>query len=152
MNVTIEKKASFAVAGVLASQIESKDCPGVWDELYAKFDIADLKALGDGQSLGVCSDLSLGVGLNYLAGYDVTDKKKAQELGLSLLEVAETQYAIVPVRGNVPESIHEAWKYFPENGYRHSGAPDFEVYAEGDIHAEDYKMALWMSIVKEEVK
>ena len=114
MNVTIEKKASFAVAGVLASQIESKDCPGVWDELYAKFDIADLKALGDGQSLGVCSDLSLGVGLNYLAGYDVTDKKKAQELGLSLLEVAETQYAIVPVRGNVPESIHEAWKYVLE--------------------------------------
>lgn len=76
MNVTIEKKAAFAVAGVLASQIESKDCPGVWDELYAKFDIADLKVLGNGQSLGVCSDLSSGVGLNYLAGYDVTDKKR----------------------------------------------------------------------------
>ena len=157
MNITIEKKAAFAVAGVLASHIESKDCPGVWDELYAKFDIADLKALGNDQSFGVCSELSSGVGLNYLAGYDVTDKKKAQELGLSLLEVAETQYAIVPVRGNVPEAIHEAWKYvlevfFPENGYRHSGAPDFEVYAEGDIHAEDYEMALWIPIVKEEVK
>ena len=103
--------------------------------------------------MGVCSDLSSGVGLNYLAGYDVTDKKKAQELGLSLLEVAETQYAIVPVRGNVPESIHEAWKYvlevfFPENGYRHSGAPDFEVYAEGDIHAEDYKMLCGCRLLK----
>ena len=32
------------------------------------------------------------------------------------------------------------------------GTLDFEVYAEGDIHAEDYEMALWIPIVKEKVK
>ena len=157
MNITIEKKAAFAVAGVLASQIESKDCPGVWDDLYANRHCDTLKKLGSGQTFGVCSELSSGTGINYLAGYDTRDMKKAQELGFTVLEVPEAQYAVVPVRGNVPDSIPEAWKYvlevfFPENGYRHSGAPDFEVYAAGDIHAEDYEMALWIPIVKEDTK
>lgn len=63
----------------------------------------------------------------------MADKKVTQELGLDVLEVDEAEYAVVPVKGNIPDSIHEAWKYvlevfFPENGYRHSGAPGFEVY------------------------
>ena len=154
MNITIEKKAAFAVAGVLAAGIESEDCPKVWDKLYATYDFDCLKKLGNAQLFGVCSELSAGKGISYLAGVDVTDKKQAQKLGLTILEVEEAEYAVVPVRGNVPDSIHEAWKYvlevfFPENGYRHSGAPDFEVYAEGDIHADDYEMALWIPIVKE---
>ncbi|SDO74685.1 AraC family transcriptional regulator [Streptococcus equinus] len=154
MNITIENKAAFAVAGVLAAGIESEDCPKVWDKLYATYDSDCLKKLGNAQLFGVCSELSAGKGISYLAGVDVTDKKQAQKLGLTILEVEEAEYAVVPVRGNVPDSIHEAWKYvlevfFPENGYRHSGAPDFEVYAEGDIHADDYEMALWIPIVKE---
>lgn len=43
MNITIEKKQAFAVAGVLASGIESKDCPKVWDKLYATYDCDSLK-------------------------------------------------------------------------------------------------------------
>lgn len=153
MNITIEKKAAFAVAGILAAGIESEDCPKVWDKLYATYDSDCLKNWETLSYLGVCSELSAGKGISYLAGVDVTDKKQAQKLGLTILEVEEAEYAVVPVRGNVPDSIHEAWKYvlevfFPENGYRHSGAPDFEVYAEGDIHADDYEMALWIPIVK----
>lgn len=154
MNITIEKKAAFAVAGVLAAGIESEDCPKVWDKLYATYDSDCLKKLGNAQLFGVCSELSAGKGISYLAGVDVTDKKQAQKLGLTILDVEEAEYAVVPVRGNVPDSIHEAWKYvlevfFPENGYRHSGAPDFEVYKEGNIHADDYEMALWIPIIKE---
>lgn len=104
--------------------------------------------------IGVCSETIENTRVNYLAGYDVADKKAAQELGLDVLEVDAAEYAVVPVKGNVPDSIHEAWKYvlevfFPENGYRHSGAPDFEVYKEGNIHADDYEMALWIPIIKE---
>ena len=154
MNITIEKKQAFAVAGVLASGIESKVCPKVWDKLYATYDCDSLKKLGNATMIGVCSETIENTRVNYLAGYDVADKKVAQELGLDVLEVDEAEYAVVPVKGNVPDSIHEAWKYvlevfFPENGYRHSGAPDFEVYKEGNIHADDYEMALWIPIIKE---
>ena len=84
----------------------------------------------------------------------MTDKAKAEELGLSIKEIAEAEYAIVPVKGPIPESIHHAWKYvleifFPETGYRHSGAPDFEVYSEGDMSSPDYQMELWIPVIKD---
>ena len=82
--------------------------------------------------------------INYMAAYDVADKAKAEELGLSIKEIAEAEYAIVPVKGAIPASIHHAWKYvlevfFPETGYRHSGAPDFEVYFKGDMSSPYYQ-------------
>lgn len=82
-----------------------------------------------------------------MAGYDVTDQEKAKGLELSIIEVEPAEYAIIPVKGPIPGSIHQAWKYvlevfFPETGYRHSGAPDFEVYSEVDMHSDDYEMEL----------
>ena len=114
--------------------------------------ITALKAQS-GQFFGVCSDVKEGEIINYMAAYDVTDKAKAEELGLSIKEIAEAEYAIVPVKGAIPASIHHAWKYvlevfFPETGYRHSGAPDFEVYTEGVMSSLDYQMELWIPVVK----
>ncbi len=87
-----------------------------------------------------------------MAGYDVTDQRKAKALGLTIMEIEPAEYAIIPVKGPIPGSIHQAWKYvlkcFPETGYRHSGAPDFEVYAEGEMDSPDYEMELWIPIVK----
>ncbi|MEQ0489439.1 GyrI-like domain-containing protein [Anaerococcus murdochii] len=40
-------------------------------------------------------------------------------------------------------------EFFPENGYKHSGLPDFEVYTENDIHDPNYEMELWVPIVKQ---
>lgn len=30
-----------------------------------------------------------------------------------------------------------------------SGAPDFEVYSEGDMNSDNYEMELWVPVVKE---
>ena len=38
--------------------------------------------------------------------------------------------------------------FFPGHGYVHSGKPDFEYYFEGDMHSPDYKMELWIPIIK----
>ena len=38
--------------------------------------------------------------------------------------------------------------FLPEHGYRHSGAPDFEVYSPGNMYADDYQMELWIPIEK----
>ena len=82
------------------------------------------------------------------------DIEKAEEMGLEIVEVAAAEYAVVELTGKIPDSIHAGWKYlfevfFPEQGYRHSGKPDFEVYSEGDMYSETYKMELWVPIVKE---
>ena len=114
MDIKVQKKAAFTVAGVLLEAIDNSQCPSAWEQLYATHSFESLEGLGSGQSFGVCSDVKEGEIINYIAAYDVTDKAKAEELGLSIKEIAEAEYAIVPVKGPIPESIHHAWKYVLE--------------------------------------
>ena len=88
-----------------------------------------------------------------MAAYIVNDAKKAESMGLEVLEINENEYAVVELKGSFPGCIHEGWKYvmevfFPEHGYRHSESPDFEYYFEGDMYSPDYRMELWIPIVK----
>ena len=154
MDIKIQKKPAFTVAGVLLEAIDNSQCPSAWEQLYANHSFESLESLGNGQSFGVCSDVKEGEIINYMAGYNVTDKVKTEELGLSIKDISEAEYAIVPVKGTIPASIHHAWKYvlevfFSETGYRHSGAPDFEVYSEGDMSSPDYQMELWIPVTKD---
>ena len=153
MNIKIQKKPAFTVAGVLLEAIDNSQCPSAWEQLYATHSFESLEGLGSGQSFGVCSDVKEGEIINYIAAYDVTDKTKAEELDLSIKDIPTAEYAIVPVNGAIPTSIQHAWKYvleifFPETGYRHSGAPDFEVYTEGDMSSPDYQMELWIPVIR----
>lgn len=153
MNITIQKKQAFTVAGVNEQSINSSLCPSVWDKLYKKYSHDELASLGNGQSVGVCHDVENSSTINYMAGYIVNDVDKARSMGLDVLEVDEAEYVVVELVGSVPESIHNGWKYamevfFPEHGYIHSGKPDFEYYHEGDMHSKDYKMELWIPITK----
>lgn len=154
MDIKIQKKPAFTVAGVLLEAIDNSQCPSAWEQLYANHRFESLESLGNGQSFGVCSDVKEGEIINYMAGYDVTDKVKAEELGLSIKDIPVAEYAIVPVKGAIPASIHHAWKYilevfFPETGYRHSGAPDFEVYFKGDMSSPNYQMELWIPVIRD---
>lgn len=151
MKVSIQRKSAFTVAGLMREAIESSECPATWDALYKSWDEKKLSALGSGQSYGMCFDVEDPGMINYLAGYDISDGAAARKLGLDVFEVPENEYAIVTLEGPIPECIRQGWKYMmesflPEHGYRHSGAPDFEVYGSGDMHADDYEMELWVPI------
>ena len=153
MNIIIQKKQAFTVAGVNEQSINSSLCPSVWDKLYEKYSHDELASLGSDQSMGVCHDVENSSTINYMAGYIVNDVDKATSMGLDVLEVEEAEYAVVELVGSVPECIHNGWKYamevfFPEHGYIHSEKPDFEYYYEGDMHSKDYKMELWIPITK----
>jgi AraC family transcriptional regulator len=153
MNITIQKKKAFTVAGVNEQSINSSLCPSVWDKLYEKYSYDELASLGSGEIVGVCHDVENPNTINYMAAYIVNDVNRARGMGLEVLEVEETEYAVVELIGTVPECIHNGWKYamevfFPEHGYVHSGKPDFEYYYEGDMNSKDYKMELWIPICK----
>lgn len=153
MNVTIQKKKAFTVAGVNEQNISSSLCPSIWDKLNEKYSHDELADMGSGQSVGVCHDVENPSTINYMAGYVVTDEDKARSMGLDVLKVEEAEYAVVELIGSVLDCIHNGWKYvmevfFPEHGYVHSGKPDFEYYYEGDMNSKDYKMELWIPITK----
>ena len=155
MDVKIQKKHGFAVAGVKLDNIESSSCPTVWDQLYEKYDYGTLSRMGNGQSYGMCFDVENPSRINYMACYHVGDVSKAREMGLEVMEIKEAEYAILSLKGPVPDCIHEGWKYamevfLPEQGYMHAGTPDFEVYGEGDMYSPDYKMELWIPLSKKE--
>lgn len=155
MDVKIQKKNGFAVAGVKLDNIESSSCPAVWDQLYEKYDHDTLSRLGNGQSYGMCFDVENSSRINYMACYHVSDVSKAKEMGLEVREIKDAEYAILSLKGPVPTCIHEGWKYamevfLPEQGYMHAGTPDFEVYSEGDMYSPDYKMELWIPLSKKE--
>lgn len=161
MNVTIQKKKAFIVAGVNEQNINSSLCTSIWQKLFSKVSHEKMSKLGVGESVGVCHDI-LNLDnhdvldtntINYMAGYIVYDVEQARSMGLDVLEVEEAEYAIVELTGSVPECIHNGWKYamevfFPEHGYAHSGKPDFEYYYEGEMDSKDYKMELWIPINK----
>lgn len=161
MNITIQRKKAFTVAGLNEHNINSSLCTSIWQKLFSKVSHEEMSKLGSGESVGVCHDI-LDLNnhdvldtntINYIAGYIVNDTDKARSMGLDVFEVEEAEYAVVELAGSVPECIHNGWKYamevfFPEHGYVHSGKPDFEYYYEGDMNSKDYKMELWIPICK----
>jgi len=151
MDVKIQKKHGFTVAGIKRDNIESSSCPAVWNQLYEKYDRDTLSRLGNGQSYGMCFDVENPSRINYMACYHVNDVSGAREMGLELMEIKEAEYAVLSLKGSVPDCIHEGWKYamevfLPEQGYMHAGTPDFEVYSEGDMYSPDYRMELWIPL------
>ncbi len=154
MDISIQKKPGFTIAGFKREQIESSQCPSVWDALFSAHGEDTLAALGSGQSYGVCYETEGGERINYMAGYGAQDIQSARKLGLAVLSVPAAEYAVIHLKGPIPQCIHEGWRhvmevFFPEQGYRHAGTPDFEVYGPGDMYAPGYEMQLWVPVVKE---
>ncbi|MDD2521345.1 MAG: GyrI-like domain-containing protein [Anaerolineaceae bacterium] len=154
MNVRIESKPAFQVAGLAVKNGQNENLPAVRDRLFTEFSMPQLLGLGNGMSFGSCFDYTQEpMSFSYIAGFDLADPARAAELGLQVLNVPAAEYAIIEVQGPVPACIMQGWDYamgtwLPENGYRHAGTPDFEHYLEGDLNSPDYRMELWVPIVK----
>lgn len=153
MDISIQKKSGFTAAGVKLEAIDSSLCPTAWDKLFKQAKEEELKEMGSGQAYGMCYGLENNDKINYMACYDVTNIEMAQKMNLDFIEVPENEYAILKLKGAIPDSIQKGWEYllevfFPEQGYKHSGAPDFELYKEGDMYSKNYEMELWVPVVK----
>lgn len=153
MNISIQKKSGFKVAGIKSKNIDTSECSKLWERFYSKFRYDELLKLGNGQMYGMCYDVKDCNNINYMVCCDVKDVDAAKKIGLDIVEVEESEYAILSLEGKIPESIHNGWKYamevfFPQYGYMHSGTPDFEVYGDGNMNEDNYRMELWIPIVK----
>ena len=154
MNVRIETKPAFQVAGLALKNAQNENLPALWDRLFTEFSMPQLLGLGNGMSFGTCYDyVQEPMSFSYMAGFDLAEPDRAAKLGLKILDVPQAEYAIFELHGPVPTCIHEGWEYamgpwLPEHRYRHAGTPDFENYFEGDLNSPDYKMELWVPLAK----
>lgn len=153
MDIKIERKKGFRIAGIKSENIDASQISQTWDLLFSNNSLEKLKMLGSGKCFGACCENSKMNNIHYMAGYDVKNIIKAKNLGFDVLEVKDAEYAVIKLKGAVAKCIQEGWKYvmevfFPEQGYKHAGTPDFEYYFEGDLYSDDYEMELWVPIIK----
>lgn len=151
MEIRMEKGLPFSVAGINLRGKAGDEFSGLWHRLFSKYDMRQLNSLGNGQSYGVCSFMDENNAFDYMAGVHCTDPDKAKAMGLDVVTLPEANYAVLGLKGPMPECIREGWTYFmetfaPQQGLRHAGTPDFELYADGDMRSPDYRMELWVPV------
>ncbi len=151
MNCRIEQKSTLHLAGLLQKTNDSSNFGALWQRLYHMYDKNTLTALGNGQSYGVCSQLSVDGEFTYYAAYDCIDADKARAMGLYVLQIPAAEYAILDLQGAIPECIHAGWRHalevvLPAHNLQHAGTPDLEVYGPGTPNQASYRMELWIPI------
>ncbi|WP_330653513.1 GyrI-like domain-containing protein, partial [Clostridioides difficile] len=57
MNIRIQKKKAFTVAGVNQQNINSSICASLWQKLFSKVSHEEMLNLGTGEAVGVCHDI-----------------------------------------------------------------------------------------------
>lgn len=155
MNIRIEERAPFTVAGYSLGAEGAGNFSGLWEKLEKEKGMALMTSLGSGQSYGLCYDSKEDGSFSYMAAFDCADEDRAKGLDLDIMHVPQAKYAVVTVVGPIPKSIHDGWAYIwgtylPAQGLSHAGTPDFEYYFGGDMQAEDYKMEIWVPVIKAE--
>lgn len=151
MNAHIEKKPGFKIAGIAVHDGSSSDFSGVWDQLFKKYTMEQLDALGSGEPFGSCYGYKSNDKFSYIAGYDLKNEALAEELGLDIVDVPDAEYAVLQIHGSIPDSIRKGWEFMyshwlAEYGYTHAGTPDFEYYLDGDPNDPNYEMQLWVPV------
>ena len=148
----IEEHPALVVAGVSQVFPLDGDFSSLWDELNQKASPAMLDVLNVTQYLGVCTQPNPKRQGRYTAGFLVSEPASAAKLGLGVLELPASTYAVVEVTGPISESIPAGFASFEEAffaknpQYRPVGG--LEVYGRGDMQAADYRMELWVPLAK----
>ena len=93
----IEEHPAMVVAGVSQVFPLDGDFSSLWDELNQKASPAMLDVLNVTQYLGVCTQPNPKGQVRYTAGFLVSEPASAAKLGLGVLELPASTYAVVEV-------------------------------------------------------
>ena len=158
MDYRIEEKKAFTVVGK-SFQVTCEDnehtrkIPLFWEECHRDGTIAKLGSIGKSQNLfGIMLGMQPGKeDLTYMIAAE-SDPSAASE-GLTRATIPASSWAIFTAVGPLPASIQSLFEriyqeWFPATGYEHSGAPEMEVYPDGDTTAQDYQCEVWVPVVK----
>ena len=158
MNYKIIEKESFKVVGVKRefSCVNGENMvqiPKMWDDVHQDGTNDLLFQLNNGEIkgvLGVCVDKR--DSQSQLMDYWIaTNHTGDTPTGLLELDIPASKWGVFEVHGAMPDAMHNAWKqifseWFPSNHYVHAGAPDLEVYTNGNPSSPDYYSEIWIPL------
>lgn len=66
--------------------------------------------------------------------------------------IPEATWAVFDLRGPVPQSIQNGWKYLQEEWlvkypFRHAKCPELEWYSSGNVYGKDYLSQIWIPVI-----
>ncbi len=98
MNIRIEKKAPFKIAGITLKVAPSSDFPKLWQDLFQKIEEEKLIALEPDRVTALAMICPL-KGLSVTWQGSICVMKAAIDLGLEILSVPAATYAVLELRG-----------------------------------------------------
>lgn len=111
--------------------------------------------------LGMCTDFSPDTGeFIYVIGMEVKEGTPPPE-GMVYKSFPELEYAVFTTpksnEGSFTSSIQSTWNYiftewFPQSGYEHNGAVEFELYDERCYGSENKEMDIYIPVKKQTIK
>ena len=149
MQVNIDKKAGFRVAGK-AYTLDSKDqAKNIRKEFLEEFTSDDLKDLGSFCALRLYN--AKDDNYNYFLGFEIADNDFIENHDLEIKEVEESLYLEVPVEGE--GGLDKAYEYtyeefFPNKKYFHSLGPDIEFYQYDHKKKAVGNVSLFIAVMK----
>jgi len=161
MDYRIIEKPAFKVIGKakIFSMVNGENfikIPQFWDDFIQAKYFEPLEKLTSGKAGTVTEAISLGVCIpgeppefTYAIGIEKPDGKTLS--GYDVFAVPAVSWAVFDVTGlnnlqPVTKQIFSEW--FPSTGYEHATAPEVEVYLPGDVSSPDYRMQIWIPIIK----
>lgn len=161
MNVRIEERSAFTIAGVkwtlnISDPANHQQISKHWtefnrSEMPARF-CAQSKndPVFNGSFLGVCVDNKDQKTFDYWIASTLSD---GQSTEFETLPVEAGMWAVFECVGAMPDAIVKLWKqiyteYFPASAYQPKNTIDFEVYPDGDPSSADYRCEVWIAVDK----
>jgi AraC family transcriptional regulator len=140
----------------------NKDIPEFWQQyIQNKLGYNIPNPINQNVELGICTDFSPETGeFVYIIGMEVQEGAQAPE-GMVYKSFPEMEYAVFTTpeanEESFSASIQSTWNYvftewFPQSGYEHAGAVEFELYDERCWGSENKVMDIYIPVKKQVVK
>lgn len=151
---SIVQKPEMVVIGLRATLRPQQGIGALWKQLYAHLQENGLD-ISKHQQIGMIFNVAEDDAMDYMAGFIAPSVQVAKVIGLDAAVIAESEFAVVDVQGEVPTCImagidHLAKRYIPGEGYKVAG-PFIEAYApSGNPNSRDYQMQVWVPVKKKD--
>lgn len=149
MQVNVDKKPGFRLAGREYKLNNANDAKDVRKNFLEEFKDYDIKELGS--FCGLKQYNALDGTYKYFLGFEISDPDFISEKNLDLVEIEESLYLEVPVDGE--EGLSEGYRYtyedfFPNKKYYHALGPDIEFFQYDDECKKIGNVELYISLME----
>lgn len=149
MQVNIDKKPGFRLAGKEYNLGNASDAKEVREKFLDEFKGYDIKELGS--FCGLRQYNALDGTYKYFLGFEISDPDFIKEKNLELVEIEESLYLELPL--DSLDGLMEAYRYtyeefFPNKKYFHALGPDIEFFQYDDESKEIGNINLYISLME----